>query len=49
MGFYGYLKDTYEETKAGLLALFYECMQEDAELVEGAKNTTLTWDKVRSV
>ena len=44
-GFYGYLKDTYEETVNGFLAQFDECMDVDAgELIAGTKETALTWE-----
>ena len=48
MGFYGRLKDTYEETVKGLSEMFSECLKEDDGLVEGIKETELTWDKVDS-
>lgn len=47
-GFYGYLKDTYEDTLNGLSEQFAECLKEDAELVAGVENTELTWEKVES-
>lgn len=48
MGFYGRLKDTYEETVKGLSEMFSECLKKDDELVEGIKETELTWEKVRA-
>ncbi len=47
-GFYGYLKDTYEETINGFVELFDECLADNKDLVEGIKNTELTWDKVEA-
>ena len=44
-GFYGYLKDTYEETVEGLIKQFNELTSEDPELREGCANTELTWEK----
>lgn len=45
-GFYGYLKDTYEETVDGFLTQFDECM-ENEELIAGTKETVLTWENER--
>lgn len=45
-GFYGYLLDTYEETLDGLINQFDEYLNEYDELVEGVKNTELTWTEV---
>lgn len=45
-GFYGYLLDTYEETLDGLINQFDEYLNEYDELVEGVKNTELTWMEV---
>ena len=47
-GFYGYLKDTYEETVEDILKRFDECLAENKNLIEGSKNTELTWNKVES-
>ena len=47
-GFYGYLMDTYEDTAKGLLELFDECLNDDEKLVNGSKNTDLTWEKVEA-
>ena len=44
-GFYGYLKDTYEETVEGLVKQFNELTSEDAALKARCANTELTWEK----
>lgn len=46
-GFYGYLKDTYEETIAGLSQQFDDYMDNE-ELKTGIQRTDLTWDKVEA-
>lgn len=43
-GFYGELKDTYEDTLNGFMAMFDECMEGNEELIAGTKETTLTWE-----
>ncbi len=48
MGFYGYLKDTYEETLNGLSEQFDNCLKESEDLVKGINESELTWDKVES-
>ena len=47
-GFYGRLKDTYEETVEDLVGMFDACLAECDILVEGLKNTELTWEKVEA-
>ena len=45
-GYYGYLKDTYEETLDGIVKQFDELVAENLELKEGIANTELTWESV---
>ena len=45
-GFYGYLKDTYEETLNGIVKQFDELVAENPELKEGITNTKLTWESI---
>lgn len=46
-GFYGYLKDTYEETLDGIVKQFDELIAENPELKEGAANNELTWESMK--
>ncbi len=45
-GFFVEMKETYEDTLAGILMQIDEIINEDEELKEAAERTDLTWDKL---
>jgi len=47
-GFYGYLRDTYEDTARELLELFDIGLLNNEKIAKGSRNMDLTWDKVET-